>query len=855
MELLFFIYVSSNEKIQVVKLVGPVKKSPLLTAYEGQSPPSAAGVKNLGPQAASNSSGDKELGEQGSESSDVGAQKDRVDDDAVPWAVVGALRDLVACCTSDTDSSSNSAGAVARGEQVGAAVAHCEVTVAARVDQLEASKAALALAKEAALADVELWRARQHAAPNFAAVMRARELEWLASEQERNAAALVEMRRFLPPNVAKLTRQELQAAALESGKYQQQHRQQLLPRRRSIGSGKDTSAAGTASTEEDSSKGGNSNLAGFYPAELAAYLKDCNLLHWLVTHPDDIKKANFLVGDGARHFTDLSKYDVVELRALCAVLPPEGGFEFDADGRKAEWRASVLARLKTLVQQEARVKVRCGWDPVKQQRQEVALPDLSPELKRRSVYFYLSDNDAQAKLAKLDAQAERLATKKQRLQELDEVKLPQLKAEYDAVLNDGRGDYFKQLLGKAQLAALRDEAKKELDAASKERASLVLEVSAGEAAAEAQLLSRAEVVEELRRVRELPNGCWRRVGDRNIGSSNSSGSSSGSGAATAQPVAVVGPFDAARVAAMVQPSSRGSITRKLSVEEEAALRHAEMSAVLANSGEDNGGDAQGGDGSSGGAGGGGNGGGANEADGRKPARRASVKERMGAMEKATSGAGNGGGSEASDSNGNSGSGVRRVTAAPVPAKSKRVARLLERVNEEQQRQLEQQELDEAAQAAGGGGGSSGAFGGSGIGGRRQRGDGDEEYGAAVAAAAAAVLVRGGAAGSSTSDRGEWTCNLCAKHNTSGGHLCGTCGRPRGMAAGSGVAGGGSRQSNPLMAGLLGGIKARGGGSNGASGAAAVFGRVAEQGETEGPKKNNNMMAELQAKLSKRRAST
>ena len=830
---------------QVAKLVGPVKKSPLLTAYEGQSPPSSANGSNLGPQAArSSGSADDELVDQGSETrDDVGAQKAK-DDDAVPWAVVGALRDLVACCTSDVDSSSGS-GAVARGKQVGAAVAHCEVTVAARVEHLEAGKAALALAKEKALADVELWRARQHAAPNFATVMRARELEWLASEGERNAAALVEMRRFLPTNVAKLTRQELQAAALESGKYQQQQQQQqqLLPRRRSSGSGKDASAAGTADNAEDASKNGNSNLVGFYPAELAAYLKDCNLLHWLVTHPDDIKKANFLVGDGARHFTDLSKYDVVELRALCAVLPPEGGFEFDADGRKAEWRASVLARLKTLVQQEARVKVRCGWDPVKQERQEVALPDLSPDLKRRSVYFYLSDSDAQAKLAKLDAQADRLATKKQRLRELDEVKLPQLKAEYDAVLNDGRGDYFKQLLGKAQLAALRDEAKKELDAASKERASLVLEVSAGEAAAEAQLLSRAEVVEELRRVRELPNGCWRRVGGRNnIGGSGSSGRG---GAATAQPVEVVGPFDAARVAAMVQPSSRGSITKKLSVEEEAALRHAEMSAVLANSGEDNGAD---GDGNSGGGGGNGT----DDAAGRKPARRASVKERMGAMEKATGGAGSsgGGGAEASDSgNGGTGCGVRRVTAAPVPAKSKRVARLLARVNEEQQRQLAQQEQDEAAQSAGGSRGGAG-----GIGGRRQRGDGDDEYGAAVAAAAAAVLVRGGAAGSASSDRGEWTCNLCAKRNTSGGHLCGTCGRPRGMApaAGGGGTGGGSRQGNPLMAGILGGIKARGGG--GTSGAAAVVGRVPEQGEAEGPKKNNSMMAELQAKLSKRRAS-
>ena len=54
--------------------------------------------------------------------------------------------------------------------------------------------------------------------------------------------------------------------------------------------------------------------------------------------------------------------------------------------------------------------------------------------------------------------------------------MPELKTEYDAVLLDGRADYFKQLLGKAQLGGMRDEAKRELDAAAKDLKRLEMEV-------------------------------------------------------------------------------------------------------------------------------------------------------------------------------------------------------------------------------------------------------------------------------------------------------------------------------------------------------------------------------------------
>jgi hypothetical protein len=79
----------------------------------------------------------------------------------------------------------------------------------------------------------------------------------------------------------------------------------------------------------------------------------------------------------------------------------------------------------------------------------------------------------------------------------------------------------------------RDEAKRELDAATREAAKLEGEVASGERAAAAALLPRAEMVDEFRRVRQLPNGCWRRLADRAL--------------------AVAGPFDPAAAVVAAAP--------------------------------------------------------------------------------------------------------------------------------------------------------------------------------------------------------------------------------------------------------------------------------------------------------------
>ena len=138
-------------------------------------------------------------------------------------------------------------------------------------------------------------------------------------------------------------------------------------------------------------------------------------------------------------------------------------------------------------------------------------------------YFHTSDSEAVAKLAKMNAQAKRLADKREKLATVEAEALPASKAEYDAVLADARTDYFKQVFGKAVLGKLREEARKEYGATVKERARLEREVASGEKAAGEALLSKEEFVAELVRARTVvARGCGaggaletrRRIGDR-----------------------------------------------------------------------------------------------------------------------------------------------------------------------------------------------------------------------------------------------------------------------------------------------------------------------------------------------------
>ncbi len=86
---------------------------------------------------------------------------------------------------------------------------------------------------------------------------------------------------------------------------------------------------------------------GFYTPTLMDRLKEKKLLHWIITHPDDVSRANFLMGAHKKHFEQLQDYDLVELRAVYAVLPPS--FSPDVDGGKRKWREAFVSTLKNLI--------------------------------------------------------------------------------------------------------------------------------------------------------------------------------------------------------------------------------------------------------------------------------------------------------------------------------------------------------------------------------------------------------------------------------------------------------------------------------------------------------------------------
>ena len=88
-------------------------------------------------------------------------------------------------------------------------------------------------------------------------------------------------------------------------------------------------------------------LDGLLSMELAQELKTNKLLHWVITHPDDIAFASFLTGDKKSYFENLEVLDIIELRAI---------------SEKNEWRSRFMQRVRQLVSQQNREKIKGPWD-------------------------------------------------------------------------------------------------------------------------------------------------------------------------------------------------------------------------------------------------------------------------------------------------------------------------------------------------------------------------------------------------------------------------------------------------------------------------------------------------------------
>ncbi len=253
------------------------------------------------------------------------------------------------------------------------------------------------------LAGMEMWQQRQKDAPESEGQLEKEETEWLAKNLEANEAALREMRSFIPINISSLSVGELKQISEDNG--------QLVT------------------------------------TDLAIRLKEKKLLSWVVTHSKIIQRSNFLSGQEANHFNSLQDYDIVELRAVCAVLPKR--FDLDRDKKKSLWRSEFLKQLKALSAQQSGESVKSGWDPVKKCRAEVKLPPLTASQARHAAYFYPSKDDVKARIAKFESSASLLQKKYEDLQKLHKPmgevgeatgSIAEAKSEYEAAAADARCD-------------------------------------------------------------------------------------------------------------------------------------------------------------------------------------------------------------------------------------------------------------------------------------------------------------------------------------------------------------------------------------------------------------------------------
>jgi hypothetical protein len=123
---------------------------------------------------------------------------------------------------------------------------------------------------------MEKWAKRETETDDYATVLRDEENDWFRKEIEQNTLALITMRTYIPVNISELSAHDLVAQS--------------------------------------------KSLDGLLSMELAQELKANKLLHWIVTHVDDIAGSSFLTGDKKSYFENLEALDVIELRAISVSL-------------------------------------------------------------------------------------------------------------------------------------------------------------------------------------------------------------------------------------------------------------------------------------------------------------------------------------------------------------------------------------------------------------------------------------------------------------------------------------------------------------------------------------------------------
>eukprot|EP01035_Chromulina_nebulosa_P020909 gene20909-27101_t len=187
----------------------------------------------------------------------------------------------------------------------------------------------------------------------------------------------------------------------------------------------------------------------------------------------DIALANFLTGDKKQYFENYESLDINEMRAIAVCLPDK--FELDNDGKKAEWRARFMTRVKQLVGQFNGDLVKGGWDRKHNRRSMVKLPPLKPEQLRRPIYYYRTKEQCDSRLKQYDDK-QALLDKKTVWLSNARITVDEAKREYDVILNEMRDPELKAAYGVEQFAMAKDLAKQEFIEADKKRKNLEKEV-------------------------------------------------------------------------------------------------------------------------------------------------------------------------------------------------------------------------------------------------------------------------------------------------------------------------------------------------------------------------------------------
>jgi hypothetical protein len=283
--------------------------------------------------------------------------------------------------------------------------------------------------------EIEKWSRRKENAPEKEAMEKELEIKWAAENAEKNEKCLKLMRSYIPSEIKELVAESLAKKVESTGKY--------------------------------------------YPRNTSDRLRSMKMLHWLVTHPDDIKNANFLKGGTRVAFLNLGEYDMVELRAVFAVVPDV--FDLDSDGEKKRWR-------------EVLVKT------IKEQAKKEEDGSLSEKDARNPAYFFATPESMEAMRRVYKDRVDRLALAKAELTKLT-AECEDAKKEFDEAMERFRDKAAQAEHGKDKLRDIKDALKVVYEGKKKLLRAQQGKVDTSTRVCEKDKVERAEMEHEARKIK------------------------------------------------------------------------------------------------------------------------------------------------------------------------------------------------------------------------------------------------------------------------------------------------------------------------------------------------------------------